>query len=143
VEDPVASGGVRLLAGGNPQVAKGDGRAPVEAYLDAVPGWKQDVCRWLDGVVTQVVPDARQAVRWNSPFYGSVDGGWFLSFHCFTRYLKVTFFDGARLDPPPPESSKDASVRYLHLREHDDLDALAPQVADWVRQAAVLPGWTS
>lgn len=132
---------VRLLSGGNPQIAKGDGEGPVRAYLDAMPGWKQDVGEWLHDLVVSEVPDVRLAVRWNSPFYGSAEHGWFLSYHCFTRYVKVTFFDGARLDPPPPETSKDANVRYLHVAEGTDCDALAPQVRRWIAQAAELPGW--
>jgi hypothetical protein len=132
---------VRLLSGGNPQIAKGDGEGPVRAYLDAMPGWKHDVGAWLHDLVVAEVPDVRLAVRWNSPFYGSADGGWFLSFHCLTRYVKVTFFDGVALEPPPPESSKDPSARFLHVAEDTDRDALAPQVRRWIAQAAELPGW--
>lgn len=128
-----------LLSGGNPQIPKGDGDEPVQAYIAAMPGWKHDVGRQLDALIEEIVPDARKAVRWNSPFYGSEDQGLFVSWHCFTMYVKVTFFDGASLDPPPPESSKDPNARYLHLYEGDEVDT--DQVRDWVRQAAALPGW--
>lgn len=129
----------KLLSGGNPQIPKGDGDEPVEAYLAAMPDWKEDVGRRLDGLITEVVPDVRKAVRWNSPFYGSQDGGWFTSFHCFTKYVKVTFFDGAALDPLPPETSKDPNTRYLHVYEDGELDEA--QFRDWIAQAAALPGW--
>ena len=128
-----------LLSGGNPQIPKGDGDEPVQAYIAAMPGWKHDVGRQLDALIEEIVPGARKAVRWNSPFYGSEDQGLFVSWHCFTKYVKVTFFDGASLDPPPPESSKDPNARYLHLYEGDEVDT--DQVRDWVRQAAALPGW--
>lgn len=128
-----------LLSGGNPQIPKGDGDEPVQAYIAAMPGWKHDVGRQLDALIEEIVPDARKAVRWNSPFYGVEGQGWFVSWHCFTKYVKVTFFDGASLDPPPPESSKDPNARYLHLYEGDEVDT--DQVRDWVRQAAALPGW--
>lgn len=130
----------KLLSGGNPQIAKGDGDAPVEAYLAAMPSWKRDVGRRLDALVSKTVPGVRKAVKWNSPFYG-VDGrGWFLSFHCFTNYVKVTFFRGASLRPVPPGSSKVADVRYLDVREHDAIDE--KRVTSWIRQASKLPGWT-
>lgn len=128
-----------LLSGGNPQIPKGDGDEPVQAYIAAMPGWKHDVGRQLDALIEELVPDVRKAVRWNSPFYGVEGQGWFVSWHCFTKYVKVTFFDGASLDPPPPESSKDPNARYLHLYEGDEVDT--DQVRDWVRQAAALPGW--
>ena len=128
-----------LLAGGNPQIPKGDGDGPVQAYLDAMPGWKRDVGRRLDALVVRTVPDVRKAVRWNSPFYGSPDQGWFLSFHCFTNYVKVTFFDGVSLEPVPPVGSKDPKARYFHVHEHDELDEAL--VTSWIRQAAALPGW--
>lgn len=130
--------GPRLLAGGNPQIPKGDGEAPVKAYLDAMPGWKADVGRRIDGLVVDTVPSVRKAVRWNSPFYGIEDQGWFLSFHCFTRYVKVTFLNGSDLDPPPPGTSKHEHVRYLDIHEDGDFDE--DQFVDWVRQAAELPG---
>lgn len=129
-----------LLSGGNPQIPKGDGDEPVQAYIAAMPGWKHDVGRQLDALIEELVPDVRKAVRWNSPFYGGEGQGWFVSWHCFTRYVKVTFFDGASLDPVPPESSKDANARYVHLHESDAVDT--EQVRDWIRQAAALPGWS-
>ena len=129
----------KLLAGGNPQIAKGDGPAPVEAYLAAMPGWKQDAGRWIHGLVLATVPDVQMAVRWNSPFYGIEGQGWFLSFHCFTRYVKVTFFRGASLQPLPPGESKQDAVRYLDLHEEDRLDE--SQLRLWVLQASKLPGW--
>ncbi|HVJ00062.1 MAG TPA: DUF1801 domain-containing protein [Sphingomonas sp.] len=128
-----------LLSGGNPQIAKGDGDAPVQAYIAAMPGWKSDAGRRLDALITRTVPDVRKAVRWNSPFYGIEGQGWFLSFHCFTRYIKVAFFKGAALTPLPPVGSKDPDARYLHIHEDDVLDE--ERVANWIRQAAELPGW--
>lgn len=128
-----------LLAGGNPQIAKGDGDAPVQAYVAAMPGWKSDLGRRLDAIVTRTVPDVRKGVRWNSPFYGIEGRGWFLSFHCFTKYVKVTFFGGASLNPQPPGESRDANVRYLDIREDDELDEA--RFTAWVKQAAALPGW--
>jgi hypothetical protein len=128
-----------LLAGGNPQIAKADGDAPVQAYIAAMPGWKSHVGRRLDALITGTVPDVRKAVRWNSPFYGAAGQGWFLSFHCFTRYVKVTFFRGTSLQPAPPGPSKHEAVRYLDIHEHHPLDEA--QLATWIRQAAALPGW--
>jgi len=129
---------VALLSGGNPQIAKGEGDAPVRAYIAAIPGWKRDVGQRLDALVVRVVPKVRKAVKWNSPFYG-VDGrGWFLSFHVFTRYVKVTFFRGTSLRPVPPGASKHEEVRYVDIHE-DGLDEA--QMAAWVKQAAALPGW--
>ena len=128
-----------LLSGGNPQIPKGDGDAPVRAYIDAVPGWKQDVVRRIDALVVSVVPDVRKAVRWNSPFWGVEGNGRFLGLHCMTKYVKVSFFNGARLEPVPPEASKDPLVRYLHLHESPGLDA--ELMTSWIRQAAALPGW--
>ena len=128
-----------LLAGGNPQIAKGDGDAPVQAYIEAMPGWKQDAGRKLDAIVMRAVPHVRKAVKWNSPFYGIEGAGWFLSFHCFTRYVKVTFFRGASLRPPPPGESKDENVRYLNIHENAELDEA--QLAAWVKRASQLPGW--
>ena len=131
---------VVLLAGGNPQIAKGDGDAPVQAYIAAIPeGWKRDLCRRLDALVVRAVPKVRKAVKWNSPFYGIEGKGWFLSLHVFTKYLKVTFFRGADLRPVPPGPSKHKDVRYLDIREDDGLDEA--QVKAWVKQAAALPGW--
>ncbi len=128
----------RLLSGGNPQIAKGDGDAPVQAYIAAMPGWKRDVGRHLDALVERSVPAVRKAVRWNSPFYGVEGQGWFLSFHCFTKYIKVTFLNGASLDPPPPVVSKHEHVRYFHIHEGDEPDE--PLLARWIEQAAKLPG---
>src|ERR671918_2971679 len=129
-----------LLAGGNPQIAKADGDAPVQAYIAAMPGWKRDVGRRLDALIVRTVPDVRKAVKWNSPFYGVEGQGWFLSFHCFTKYVKVTFFKGTSLRPVPPGESKHQDVRYLDIHE-GDLDEA--QMATWVKQAAALPGWIS
>jgi hypothetical protein len=129
-----------LLSGGNPQIAKGDGDAPVQAYIAAMPGWKRDVGRLLDALIVRTVPGVHKAVKWNSPFYGVEDqGGWFLSFHCFTKYIKVTFFRGTSLRPLPPVESKDKDVRYFHIHEDERLDE--ELVASWIRQASELPGW--
>jgi hypothetical protein len=127
-----------LLAGGNPQIAKGDGDAPVRAYIAAMPGWKRSVGRRLDALVVRTVPGVRKAVKWNSPFYGVEEHRWFLSFHCFTNYVKVTFFRGTSLRPPPPGKSKHEDVRYLDIREDDELDEA--RLAGWVKQASRLPG---
>ncbi|WP_226781738.1 DUF1801 domain-containing protein [Oceaniglobus trochenteri] len=135
----------RLLSGGNPQIPKGDGDAPVQAYIAAMPGWKQDVGRRLDRLIVDVVPDVQKAVKWNTPFYGRTGDGWFMAFHCFARYVKVTFFRGAALDPVPPVASKSGDTRYFHIHEGDwgddggfDLDRLR----GWIGQAAQLPGET-
>lgn len=128
----------KLLSGGNPQIPKGDGDEPVQAYIAAMPGWKHDVGRLLDDLVVDTVPEVAKAVRWNSPFYGIEDRGWFLSFHCFTNYVKVTFLNGASLDPPPPVESKDPNVRYAHIHSDDDLDEA--QWRAWIAQAADLSG---
>ena len=130
---------VRLLSGGNPQIAKAEGDAPVKAYLAAMPGWKRDVGRRLDAMISRAVPGVRKAVKWNSPFYGLEGKGWFLSFHAFTRYVKVAFFRGAALRPPPPGPSKSKDARYLDIHEDDAIDEA--QLAKWIRQAAALPGW--
>lgn len=127
-----------LLAGGNPQIAKGDGDAPVQAYIAAIPGWKRDVGRRLDALIVRSFPGVRKAVKWNSPFYGVEGEGWFLSFHCFAKYVKVAFFRGTSLRPVPPGASKSQDTRYLDIREDDAFDEA--QLADWVRQAAELPG---
>ena len=127
-----------LLSGGNPQIAKADGDAPVQAYIAAMPEWKQDVGRRLDALVAAAVPDVRKAVRWNSPFYGVEGQGWFLSFHCFTKYVKVTFLNGGSLDPLPPVSSKHDDVRYLNVHEDEPFDEA--QFTAWVAQAAEIPG---
>ena len=128
-----------LLSGGNPKIAKGDGDAPVQAYIAAMPGWKRDVGRRLDALIQRAAPDVRKAVKWNSPFYGIEGRGWFLSFHCFTKYVKVGFFRGASLRPPPPGESKQEDVRYLDIHEDDTLDEA--QFERWVKQASKLPGW--
>ena len=128
----------KLLSGGNPQIPKGEGDGPVQAYIAAMPGWKGDVGRRLDAIIAKTVPGVRKAVKWNSPFYGAPDqDGWFLSFHVFTRYLKVTFFRGAALHPAPSGTSKYPDVRYLDIHE-GELDEV--QFAAWVKQASRLPG---
>ena len=127
-----------LLAGGNPQIAKADGDAPVQAYIAAMPGWKRDVGRRLDALIVRTVPGVRKAVKWNSPFYGIEGEGWFLSFHCFTKYVKVAFFRGTSLRPVPAGESKHKDVRYLDIHEDDQLDEA--QLAAWVKQASLLPG---
>lgn len=139
-EDPTQAEGPRLLAGGNPQIPKGDGDGPVQAYIEAMPGWKHEVGRYLDDLITRTVPHVSKAVRWNSPFYGVEGQGWFLSYHCMTRYIKVAFFRGASLDPVPPVTSKDDNTRYFHIYEDDEIDEQL--VASWIDQAATLPGWT-
>lgn len=129
---------VKLLSGGNPQIPKGDGDEPVQAYIAAMPDWKRDVGRRLDALIEDTVPGVRKAVRWNSPFYGVADQGWFVSFHCFTKYVKVTFLRGSSLEPLPPGPSKDPNVRYLDIHEDDELDERL--VANWIRQSSKLPG---
>ncbi|MBI5759504.1 MAG: DUF1801 domain-containing protein, partial [Planctomycetales bacterium] len=127
-----------LLSGGNPQVAKADGNAPVQAYIAAMPGWKRDVGRRLDALIVRTVPGVRKAVRWNSPFYGIEGQGWFLGIHCLTKYIKVAFFRGTSLHPVPPVESKNEGTRYFHIHEDDQLDE--EFVASWIRQASELPG---
>lgn len=136
---PSESASPVLLSGGNPQIPKGDGDAPVQAYIAALPGWKRDIGARLDAIIEATIPDARKAVRWNSPFYGAPGHGWLLNFHAFTNYVKVAFFDGALLDPPPPGPSKDDNVRYLDI--HEDAPFDEEQFARWVEQASHLPGW--
>ncbi len=133
-----AAAAPKLLSGGNPQIAKGYGDAPVQAYIAAMPGWKRDVGRRLDGLITRAVPGVKKAVKWNSPFYGVEDRVWFLSFHVFTRYVKVAFFRGAALRPVPPGASKHRNVRYLDIHEDAELDEA--QFLAWVKQASKLPG---
>ena len=130
---------VVLLSGGNPQIAKADGDAPVQAYIAAMPGWKRDLGKRLDTLIVRNAPKVRKAVKWNSPLYGIEGEGWFLSFHVFNRYVKVTFFRGTSLRPVPPGSSKHKDVRYLDIHEYDKLDEA--QMAKWVKQAAALPGF--
>jgi hypothetical protein len=128
-----------LLRGGNPQIAKADGDAAVQAYIAAMPGWKSDIGRRIDALVGRVVPDVRKAVKWNSSLYGVEGQGWFLGVHCFTKYVKLAFFNGALLRPVPPVDSRSNATRYLDIREADELDEV--RMADWVRQAAGLPGF--
>ena len=128
-----------LLAGGNPQIPKGDGNAPVQAYIAAMPGWKRGIGERLDALIVRTVPNVRKAVKWNSPFYGIEGQGWFLGLHTFARYVKVAFFRGASLRPLPPGASKSEDTRYLDIREGDALDEA--QIASWVKQAAALPGF--
>jgi hypothetical protein len=135
-----ATGKPVLLSGGNPQIAKADGDAPVQAYIAAMPGWKRAVGRRLDALVERAVPGVRKAVRWNTPFYGVEGRGWFLAFHCLTKYVKVSFFRGTSLNPVPPVASKLKHVRYLHIHEHERLDEAL--LAKWIRQASRLPGDT-
>ena len=133
-----AGGDVVLLSGGNPQIAKGYGDELVQAYIAAMPGWKSELGRRLDTLIERTAPSVRKAVKWNSPFYGIEDDCWFLSFHCFTKYVKVTFFRGASLKPVPPGGSRHKDVRYLDIREGEEFDEA--QFTDWVKQASRLPG---
>ena len=128
----------KLLSGGNPQIAKGEGDAPVQAYISAMPGWKRDIGRRLDALISRTVPGVHKAVKWNSPFYGIEGQGWFLNYHCYTKYIKVAFFRGKSLRPVPPGESKHQDVRYLDIREDEPLDEA--QLAAWVKQASELPG---
>lgn len=127
-----------LLSGGNPQIAKGYGDAPIQAYIAAMPGWKSAVGRQLDAIITRTIPDVNKAVKWNSPMYGIEGQGWFLGIHCFAKYIKVAFFRGSSLTPLPPVESKQKEVRYFHIHENDTLDEV--QFANWVKQASQLPG---
>jgi hypothetical protein len=129
-----------LLTGGNPQIAKAEGEAPVRAYIAAMPGWKRAVGKRLDALIMRTVPNVKKSVKWNSPLYGIEGRGWFMQFYVFTRYVKVTFFRGASLLPLPPGPSKHKEVRYFVIYEDDELDEA--QLASWIKQAAVLPGWT-
>ncbi|QOZ34977.1 DUF1801 domain-containing protein [Bradyrhizobium sp. CCBAU 53421] len=128
----------RLLSGGNPQIAKGYGDSPVQAYIAAMPGWKRDIGRKLDGLIVRTIPGVHKAVKWNSPLYGMDGQGWFLGIHVLTRYVKVAFFRGASLHPVPPGESKQQHTRYLHLHENDEIDEA--QFTAWVKQASQLPG---
>ena len=130
--------GVKLLSGGNPQIPKADGDAPVQAYIAAMPGWKREVGRRLDGIVERTVPGVRKAVRWNTPFYGVEGQGWFLAFHCFAKYIKVTFFRGTSLRPVPPVESRVKDTRYFHIHQNEKLDE--ELLVSWIRQASKLPG---
>ena len=129
---------VKLLSGGNPQIAKGYGDAPVQEYIAAMPGWKSAVGRQLDELIVGAFPDVEKAVKWNSPFYGTEEGRWFLGVHCFTKYIKLAFFQGTFLRPLPPGKSKQKEVRYLDIYEDDELDE--QQFTAWVKQASKLPG---
>ena len=133
-----ADGEVRLLSGGNPQIAKADGDAPVQKYIAHMPEWKSDVGRRLDDLIVRTVPEVRKAVRWNSPWYGVEGEGWFVSYHVFTRYVKVTFLNGSELDPEPPGSGKDPDARWVDIYEGEFDEA---QMEEWVRQSAATPGW--
>ena len=128
----------KLLSGGNPQIPKGEGDAPVQAYIAAMPGWKRRIGRHLDDLVVRTVPQVRKAVKWNTPLYGIPGDGWFLAFHCFDRYVKVTFFRGTSLDPIPPVESKTRETRHLHIHEDDAIDDA--QLSAWISQASALPG---
>lgn len=128
----------KLLSGGNPQIPKGEGDAPVQAYIEAMPGWKRGIGQTIDALIERTVPDVRKAVKWNTPLYGLGDEGWFLAFHCFENYVKVTFFRGMSLDPVPSGKSKQKEVRYLDIRETEPIDEA--RLADWIRQASELPG---
>ena len=130
--------GVVLLSGGNPQIAKGYGDAPVQRYIAAMPGWKQEVGAQLDRLIVAALPGVEKAVKWNSPLYGTGQGLWFLGFHCLTRYVKVAFFRGAQLRPEPSGPSKQKDVRYLDIHENSAIDEA--QFMDWVKQASALPG---
>jgi len=130
---------VVLLSGGNPQIAKADGDAPVQAYIAAMPGWKRDLGKRLDALIVRAVPHVQKAVKWNSPLYGIEGRGWFVGVHTFTRYVKVAFFRGKSLRPLPPDPSKDKYTRYVNIHEDDELDEA--QMAAWMKQAAALPGW--
>ncbi|HEY0977047.1 MAG TPA: DUF1801 domain-containing protein [Flavobacteriales bacterium] len=135
---PAKTTKVKLLSGGNPQIPLGYGDQPVQDYINAMPEWKQDIGRWLDRVITRTLPEVQKAVKWNTPFYGIEGQGWFLGFHCLTKYVKVAFFKGAHLDPKPPGTSKQKDVRYLDIHENEKIDE--KQFVRWVKQAAILPG---
>jgi len=136
--NPAKAAKPALLSGGNPQIPKGEGDAPVQAYIAAMPGWKQDIGKRLDAIIVKAVPGVQKAVKWNSPFYGVKGEGWFLSFHCFTKYVKVGFFRGRSLEPMPPGESKSNDTRYLDIHEDDEVDE--KQLTRWVKQASKLPG---
>ncbi|WP_173922719.1 DUF1801 domain-containing protein [Agromyces sp. Marseille-P2726] len=135
---PTAAAEPKLLSGGNPQIPKGDGDGPVQAYIAAMPGWKRDTGEYLDRLIGTTVPGVHKAVKWKQPFYGNERDSWFLAYRCFTEYVKITFFRGTSLDPMPPEDSKHPEQRHFRIYEHDDLDEA--QLVSWIRQAADLPG---
>ncbi|MGV0834610.1 DUF1801 domain-containing protein [Mycolicibacterium thermoresistibile] len=130
--------GPKLLSGGNPQIPKGEGDGPVQAYIAAMPDWKRPLGERLDDLIVRTVPDVHKAVKWNQPFYGNRDDGWFMSFRCYTKYVQVQFFRGTSLDPEPPKASKHPEVRYLDIHEDDEVDE--GQLTSWIEQAANLPG---
>ena len=130
--------GPRLLSGGNPQIPKGEGEGPVQDYIRAMPGWKHQIGRRLDELISEAVPQVRKAVKWNQPFYGSGDEGYFLSFRCYTRYVQVQFLKGTSLDPVPPKASKHPEVRYLDIHQDEDVDEA--QLRSWIEQASAMPG---
>lgn len=134
----MTDGQTKLLSGGNPQIPKGYGNKPVQNYIEAMPDWKREIGRKLDKLIEAAVPDVQKGVKWNSPFYGMKKDVWFLSFHCFTKYVKVTFLEGAKLDPMPPESSKHEKIRYLNIYKNEAFDEA--QFTDWVVQASKLDG---
>lgn len=128
-----------LLSGGNPQITKADGNAPVQAYINAMPEWKKEIGETVDALVSKTVPKVNKAIKWNSPFYGMDGEGWFLSFHCFTKYVKLTFFQGTQLSPMPPGESKSKGVRYFDIHENEKIDKKL--LASWIKQASEIPGW--
>ena len=127
-----------LLSGGNPQIPKGEGDGPVQAYIAAMPGWKRAIGERIDELVVRTVPGVHKAVKWNQPFYGNEGDGWFLSFRCYTKYVQLAWYRGASLDPEPPKASKHPEVRYLDVREDDELDE--ERIVAWIEQASALPG---
>ncbi len=137
-EPAKAPAGPRLLSGGNPQIPKGEGSGPVRDYIAAMPGWKSALGQRLDALIVDTVPDVHKAVKWNQPFYGHKDEGWFLAFRCYTKYVQVQFFKGSSLDPVPPKASKHPEVRYLDIHEGDAFDE--KQLRSWIEQASRLPG---
>jgi hypothetical protein len=128
----------KLLSGGNPQITKGVGDAPVQDYIAAMPGWKRELGEYLDDLIVRTVPEVHKAVKWNQPFYGTDAESSFLAFRCYSTYVQVAFFRGASLDPPPPKGSKHPEVRYFDIHEGDDLDE--GQLVAWIEQASRLPG---
>ncbi|HSC81680.1 MAG TPA: DUF1801 domain-containing protein [Chitinolyticbacter sp.] len=84
------------------------------------------------------MPNVQKAVRWNTPFYGIAGEGWFLAYHCLSKYVKVAFLNGTLLQPVPPIASRHEGTRYMHLHEGDQLDEAL--LLSWIRQAAAVPG---
>jgi hypothetical protein len=130
--------GPKLLSGGNPQIPKGDGDGPVQAYIAAMPGWKGELGERLDGLIVRTVPEVHKAVKWNQPFYGNEGDGWFVAFRCYTKYVQLQFFRGTSLEPEPPKGSKHPEVRYFDIHQGDELDE--KQLESWIEQASKLPG---